>query len=51
MCDALIRHGSDYTIVRWIRATLEGHVAVATFNGFSVGVAISRGCPHNFYGA
>jgi len=44
MCDALLRHGSDYTIVRWIRATLEGCVAVATLNGFSVGFAISRGC-------
>ena len=24
MCGALDRFGSDYTIVRWIRATLEG---------------------------
>jgi hypothetical protein len=45
MCDALIRHGSDYTIVQWIRATLEGHVAVATLNGFSIRLVISRGCP------
>jgi hypothetical protein len=45
MCDALVRHGSEYTIVRWIRATLEGRVAVATLNVFSVGLAISRGCP------
>jgi hypothetical protein len=45
MCDALVRHGSKYTIVWWIRATLEGRVAVATLNGFSVGLAISRGCP------
>ena len=45
MCDALLRHGSDHTIVRWIRATLEGRVAVATLNGFYVGFAISRGCP------
>ena len=56
MCDAFVRHGSDYTIVRWIRATLEGRVAVATLNGFSVGLAISGGCPqtvccHHFYGA
>jgi len=28
VCDALVRHGSDYTIVRWIRATLEDRVAV-----------------------
>jgi len=45
MCDALIRHGSNYTIVRWIRATLEGRVAVATLNGFSLRLAISGGCP------
>ena len=45
MCDALVRHGSDYTIVWWIRTTLEGHVAVVTLNGFSVGLAISRGFP------
>jgi hypothetical protein len=44
-CDAFVRHGSKYTIVRWIRATLDGSVAVATLNGFSVGLAISRGCP------
>jgi hypothetical protein len=45
MCDALSRHGSEYAIVRWIRATLEGHGAVATLNGTSVGLTISRGCP------
>jgi hypothetical protein len=45
MCDTLLRHGSDHTNVWWIRATLEGRVAVATLNGFSVGFAISRGCP------
>ena len=28
MCDALVRHGSEYTIVRWIKATLEGCMAV-----------------------
>ena len=44
-CDALVRHGSDYSIVRWIRATLEGCVTVATLNGFSMKLAISRGCP------
>jgi hypothetical protein len=56
MCDALVRHGSDYTIVRWIRATLLGHVAVATISGFSIRLAISRGCLQRvccrrFYGA
>ena len=45
MCDGFIRHGSDYTIVQWIRATLEGCVDVATLNGFSISLAISRGCP------
>ena len=45
MCEAQARHGSDHTIVRWIMATLEGHVAVATLNGTSMGLAISRGFP------
>jgi hypothetical protein len=45
MCDALVRHGSEYTIVRWIKATLEGRVAVATLNETSLRFAISRGCP------
>ena len=45
MCDALIRHGSDYTIVQWIRVTLEGRIVVATLNGFSMSLATSRGCP------
>jgi hypothetical protein len=27
MSDALVRHGTDYTIVRWIRATLESRMA------------------------
>jgi len=43
MCDALTRHGSDYTIVQWIRVTLEGHVVVATLNGFSMSLATPRG--------
>ena len=43
MCDALVRHGSEYTIVRWIRATLEGRMAVATLNDISLSFAISRG--------
>jgi hypothetical protein len=45
MCDALVRHGSEYTIVRWIKATLEGRVAVATLNETSLRFVISRGCP------
>jgi hypothetical protein len=45
MCDALVRHGCEHTIVRWIRATLEGRVAVAALNETSMRVAISRGCP------
>jgi hypothetical protein len=56
MCDALVRHGRDYTIVPWIRATLESRVAVATLTGLSMRLAISRGCSqgdycHRFYGA
>jgi hypothetical protein len=36
MCNALVRNGSDYTIVRWIRATLEGRVAVVGLGEFSM---------------
>jgi len=28
-----------------IRATLEGRLAAATLNGFSMSVAVARGCP------
>jgi len=45
MCDALVRHGSEYTIVRWIKANLEGRMAVATLNEISLRFTISRGCP------
>jgi hypothetical protein len=44
-CDALVRHGSEYIVVQWIRATLECRVAVATLGGLSAMIAISRGCP------
>ena len=44
-CDALVRHGSEYTIMRRIKVTLEGCVAVATLNETSLGFAISGGCP------
>jgi hypothetical protein len=43
--DALVRHGSEYNIVRWIKATLEGRVAVVTLNEISTRFTISRGCP------
>jgi hypothetical protein len=42
---ALVRHGSEYTIVWWIRATLEGRVVVVTLYGTSMRLTISRGCP------
>ena len=45
MCDALVRHGSEYTIVRWIKATLDGRLAVATLNEISLKFAISRSFP------
>jgi hypothetical protein len=32
------------TPLRWVRATLEGRMAVAILNGSSVRLAISRGC-------
>jgi hypothetical protein len=40
----LVKHDCEYTIVRWIRATLEGRVAVVTLNETSMRVAISKGC-------
>ena len=45
MCDDLVRHGSEYTILRWTKATLEGRVAVATLNENTLRFAISRGYP------
>ena len=42
---ALARHGVDHTIVRWIRATLEGRMATVTLGGLTRSVAVSRGCP------
>jgi hypothetical protein len=45
MCAALARHGVDHTIVRWIKATLEGQQAMATLGRLSRSVAVSRGCP------
>jgi hypothetical protein len=42
---ALDRHGVSPTIVRWIRATLEGRRATATLGGVSRSIAVARGCP------
>jgi hypothetical protein len=44
MCAALVKQGLDHIIVQWIRANLEGCLAVATLNEFSMRVAVSRGC-------
>jgi len=44
-CLALTRHGVDHTILRWIRATLEGRLITAALEGVSRSVAVSRGCP------
>ena len=44
-CVMLVRHRSEYTIMRWIKVTLEGHVAVVTLNEISLRFVISRGCP------
>jgi len=41
---ALDRYGSDYTIVRWIRTTLNGRVSVANLHEFYMRLAIFRGC-------
>jgi len=45
MCSAFTRHGVDQTILRWIRATLEGRLATAALGNVSRSVAVSRGCP------
>ena len=45
MCVALAKRGVNYTIVWWIRATLEGQLAAATLGGSSKSIAVSRGCP------
>jgi len=45
MCLALTSHEVDHTIVRWIRATLEGRLITAALGGVSRSVAVSRGCP------
>jgi hypothetical protein len=45
MCTALSRHGAEYTIVRWVRATLEGRRSTGMLGGLSRSVAVSKGCP------
>jgi hypothetical protein len=42
MCDALVRHGVDRTIVQWIRATTEGRMAEATLTVSSVRNVVPR---------
>ena len=44
ICAALVKHGVDYTIVRWVKATLEGQQAIVTLGSLSRSVAVSRGC-------
>jgi len=45
ICAALFKHGVNYTIVRCIRATLEGCLAVATLGRSSWNIEVSRSCP------
>ena len=45
LCAALVRHGVDHTIVRWVKVTLEGQQATVTLGSLSRSVAVSRGCP------
>jgi hypothetical protein len=45
MCAALLRHWVGYSIVQWIRPTLEGFLAKVTLNGSVMMAAVSRGCP------
>jgi hypothetical protein len=45
ICNALDKRGVNSTIVRWVRATLEGRLATATLNDTLRRVTVSRGCP------
>jgi hypothetical protein len=42
MCVSVVRPGVHYTIIRWIRATLEGRLATATLGGSPRSVGVSR---------
>ena len=44
MCAALAKRGIDYTLIRWIRAIVEGRLATVTLGGLSRNVGLSRGC-------
>jgi hypothetical protein len=46
ICAALAKHRVSCTIIRWIRATLEGRLATETLGGVSRSVRVARGCPH-----
>ena len=45
MCAALTKHVVDYTIIRWIGATLKGRLAMETLGELSRSVGMSRSCP------
>jgi hypothetical protein len=45
MCTALCGRGVNSTTVQWIRATLQGCLAMAALNDVCVRVAVARGCP------
>jgi hypothetical protein len=38
------KHGVDYTIIQWIKAILEGQLAMVTLGGFFRSVEVSTGC-------
>jgi hypothetical protein len=44
-CAAMSEHGVHYTIIPWIRTTLEGQQATETLGGFFRSVKVSRDCP------
>jgi hypothetical protein len=45
MFATLVRHGVNHTIVRCVKATLEGRQDIAMLGSLSSSVAVSRGCP------
>jgi hypothetical protein len=44
MFAGVIKHGVDYTIIQWIRASLEGCMAAENLGGSSRNVTVFRGC-------
>jgi hypothetical protein len=42
---AMARHGVNQTVIRWVRATLEGRSATAALGVASKSIGVTKGCP------